>query len=139
MEIFVSKAEYETLSSFRYSLRQFIHFSEEAAQTVGLTPQQYQALVAIKGFPGRDRVTIGELAERLLIRHHSAVELVDRLVGQNLVVREADQEDRRQVFVRVSERGEELLAQLVTAHREELRRIGPQLISLLNRLEKDQT
>ena len=132
MEAPVSKAEYETLSAFRYALRQFMHFSEEAAQAVGMTPQQYQALVVIKGFPQRDRVTVGELAERLFIRHHSAVELVNRLVGQGLAVREPDQEDRRQIFVTLTEQGEGLLNRLAASHREELRRIGPQLISLLD-------
>lgn len=138
METPVSKAEYETLASFRYALREFLHFSEEAAQAVGLIPQQYQALVVIKGYPERDRVTVGELAERLFIRHHSAVELVDRLVAQDLVRREPAPQDRRQVFVALTAKGEDLLKELVTAHREELRRIGPQLISLLERLATNQ-
>ena len=101
----VSQAEYETLAAFRYALRQFLHFSDTAAEAVGLTPQQHQALLAIKGFPGRDRVTIGELAERLQIRHHSAVGLVDRLVTQKLVAREAAADDRRQVYVRLTPAG----------------------------------
>src|SRR6476659_1509253 len=85
----VSQEEYETLAAFRYQLRQFLRFSEEAAKSVGLTPQQNQALLTIKGFPARDYVTIGELAEWLQIKHHSAVGLVNRLVAQDLVTRKA--------------------------------------------------
>src|SRR3979490_1435689 len=73
----VSKKEYEMLASFRYALRQFLHFSEQAAIAAGITPQQHQALLAIKGYPGRDCILVRELAERLQIRHHSAVELID--------------------------------------------------------------
>ena len=127
----VSKAEYETLAAIRYALRQFVRFSEEAAQAVGLAPQQYQALLAIKGFPGRERILIGELAERLQIRHHSAVGLVDRLVAQGLVRREQALTDRRQVYVVVTEHGADLLSRLAAVHRDELRHIGPQLNALL--------
>src|SRR5215213_3873294 len=95
----LSKAEYELLASIRYSLRQFHHFSEEAARTVGLKPQQYQALLVVKGFPGRDWVTVGELAERLQIRHHSAVGLVNRLVAHKWLVRISAIDDRRQVHL----------------------------------------
>jgi len=130
----VSKSEYEALAAFRYALRQFQHFSEAAAKAVGLTPQQHQALLAIKGFPERDYVTVGELAERLQIRHHSAVGLVDRLVGQGLVAREPSEDDRRQVYVSLTRRGRDLLEELSEVHREELRRVGPQISELLDRL-----
>lgn len=130
----VTQAEYEALANFRYALRQFLRFSEDAAQQVGLTPQQHQALLAIKGFPERDKITVGELAERLQIRHHSAVGLADRLVAQGLVVREPDMHDRRQVYVALTERGADLLAQLTFAHRAELQRLGPQFNLLLERL-----
>ncbi len=130
----ISKADYETLASFRYAVRQFLHFSEEVAESVGLTPQQHQALLAIRGFPGRDRVTVGELAERLQIRHHSAVGLVDRLVTQQLVTREAAENDRRQVYVALTSRGLSILEQLSAVHRAELRRIGPQINQLLTQL-----
>ena len=82
----LSKSQYEMLAAFRYALRQFLHFSEEAAHAAGITPQQHQALLAVKGFRGRDCVTVGELAERLQLRHHSAVGLVDRLVAEGLMV-----------------------------------------------------
>ncbi|HEY5232911.1 MAG TPA: MarR family transcriptional regulator [Verrucomicrobiae bacterium] len=83
----LNKAQYETLAAFRYALRKFIHFSETAAQAAGITSQQHQVLLAIRGFPGRDQVTVSELAERLQLRHHSAVGLVDRLVIEKLVAR----------------------------------------------------
>jgi len=132
----MSKAELEALAAFRYTLRQFMRFSEEAAQAVGLTPQQHQALLNIQGFPGRDQITIGELAERLKIRHHSAVGLVNRLVTEGFVKREAAKTDRRQVYVKLSRRGLEMLERLSEAHRAELKRIGPQLGQLLERLVK---
>jgi DNA-binding MarR family transcriptional regulator len=115
-------------------MRQFLRFSEEAAIGAGLTPQQHQVLLAIKGFPGRDRVTIGELAERLQVRHHSAVGLADRLVSERLVRRKRDTQDRRRVQLLLTARGEAVLERLSAAHREQLRRIGPQIRLFLERL-----
>jgi DNA-binding MarR family transcriptional regulator len=128
------KAQYEMLAAFRYALRQFLHFSEGAAQAAGITPQQHQALLAIKGFPQRDNITVGELAGRLLLRHHSAVGLVDRLVAENLIVRAPSTADRRRVCVRLTSHGENLLAKLSSFHRKELKRIGPELNRLLKQL-----
>jgi DNA-binding MarR family transcriptional regulator len=130
----ITKAEYETLAALRYALRQFLRFSEEAASGAGLTPQQHQALLAIKGFPGRDRVAIGELAERLQLRHHSAVGLADRLVSARLVAREQNKVDRRQVYLVLTSRGEAVLEKLSAAHKEQLRRVAPQIELLLERL-----
>jgi DNA-binding MarR family transcriptional regulator len=130
----VSKAEFENLAAFRHALRQFLRFSEEAAKRAGLTPQQHQALLAIKGFPGRDEVSIGELAERLQLRHHTTVELVDRLAELKLVARTHAMEDRRRVMVRLARRGEQMLDKLGYAHKEQLRRIGPRLGALLKQL-----
>jgi len=132
----LSKAQYETLAEFRYALRQFIHFSEKAAQSAGITAQQHQALLAIKGFPGRDNVTVGELAERLQVRHHSAVGLVDRLVTEKLVARAPSTEDRRQVFIQLTSLGETVLAKLSSAHSQQLRRMGPGLTRLLKQLTR---
>jgi len=129
-----SKAEYETLADLRYSLRQFLHFSEEAAHGAGLTPQQHQALLAIKGFPRKGGMSIGELAERLQVRHHSAVGLVDRLVLKKLVTRKHDAADRRQVDLELTDLGDRTLEKLSAAHKEQLRRIGPRIESLLKRL-----
>jgi DNA-binding MarR family transcriptional regulator len=130
----ISKSQYETLAAFRYALRQFLHFSEAAAQSAGITPQQHQALLAIKGFPGRDTVTVGELAERLQLRHHSAVELLDRLVDLKLVARTPSTADRRRVHIQLTARGERILDRLSSAHEEQLRRIGSRLSALLERL-----
>lgn len=128
------KEEYESLAEFRYGLRAFLHFSEEAAQEVGLTPQQHQALLAIKGFPGRDRITIGELAERLRLRHHSTVGLINRLVAEKLVMRRPSPEDGRQVLIALTSHGEKILEQLSAVHRDQLKIIGPELADLIRRL-----
>jgi DNA-binding MarR family transcriptional regulator len=130
----LSKSQYETLASFRYALRRFLHFSEAAAHAAGITPQQHQALLAIQGFPGRDSVTIGELAERLQLRHHSAVGLVDRLASETLVARVPSAKDRRRVFVQLTRRGQNMLEGLSSAHTEQLKRMAPELILRLNQL-----
>ena len=129
----VTQAEYQALASLRYALRQFLHFSEQAAVTAGLTPQQHQALLAIKGF-APSRMTIGELAERLQLRHHSNVGLVNRLVAQGLTRRKRSAADRRQVQLFLTKRGEDLLEELSAAHKDELRRVGPEINLLLERL-----
>ena len=130
----LAAADYRTLAQFRYLLRQFLAFSEDAALRSGLTPQQHQALLAIKGFPGRDRVMVGELAARLGIRHHSAVGLVDRLAARALVRRRVDPADRRQVRIELTQRAEKRLARLSLAHRDELRRLSPLLRAVLKQL-----
>ncbi len=130
----LSKIDYESLSAFRYALRRFLRFSEEAAEAVGLTQQQHQALLAIKGFPGRERVTNGELAERLQVRHHSVVGLVNRLEAQGLIVREQGENDRREFYITLTERGAELLERLTAVHQEELRHVAPQLGAILEGL-----
>lgn len=130
----INKAHYETLAEFRYALRKFLHFSEAAAQAVGVTPQQHQAMLAIKGFPGRDQVTMGELAERLQIKPHSAVGLVDRLMAEGYVLRVPSRNDRRQVHLSLTPRGEAILEKLSASHQEQLHRIGPQINRLLESL-----
>ena len=130
----IDKSQYETLAAFRYALRRFLRFSEGAAEAAGITAQQHQALLAIKGFPARDKITVGELAERLQLRHHSAVGLIDRLVLEKLVIREPSAEDRRQVLVHLTRRGEAILEKLASVHREQLKRIGPEISQLLERL-----
>jgi len=134
----ISKAEYEALAEFRRQLRVFLHFSEEAAKKVGLSPHQYQAMLVIKGFPGREQATIGEIAEQLLIRHHSAVGLVDRLEQQQFVVREASAEDRRRVYVRLTAHGTELLEQLASIHKQELKHMGIVVQRLLSMITHDE-
>jgi DNA-binding MarR family transcriptional regulator len=127
----IAKSHYELLAELRHALRRFQRFSRDAARATGLTPQQHQALLAIKGFPGRDYVSIGELAERLQVRHHSAVGLVDRLVRQKLVRREHSSADRRRVEVRLTPQGETKIERLSAAHLKELRQLGPGIRGVL--------
>ena len=131
------KADYELLTAFRRELRRFFAFSERVAQAAGLPAQQYQALLAIKGHPGRDRVTVGELARELLVAHHSASELADRLAEKGLLVRSADERDRRRVLLELTPEAEGVLGGMARTHLEELRRIGPSLIQLFERFGQD--
>lgn len=128
----LTKSHYELLAALRYALRRFLQFSQDAAEEAGLKPQQHQALLAIKGFPGRDYVSIGELAERLQLRHHSAVGLVDRLTERRLVKRAPSTTDQRRVEVRLTRKGEALIQRLSAAHWRELSELSPELRRLLD-------
>lgn len=132
----LTPADYRLLAEFRYVLRRFLAFSERAAQDAGLAPQQHQALLAIKGHADSGAPTIGALAERLAIRHHSAVGLVDRLVEAGFVKRTTTEADRRRVTLSLTRKGEDVLAKLSSAHRAELRRVTPELKPLLAKFEK---
>lgn len=120
----LEQSDFEALSEFRYQLRRFLKFSEDAAQSAGLTPLHYLVLLHIKGYPGQDYATIGQLAERLQIRHHGAVALVSRCEQAGLVTRTPGREDRRQVLVRLTARGESQLRHLAELHRNELRSLS---------------
>lgn len=122
--------DYQTLASFRFELRRFLHFSEEKAAEAGLTTQQHQALLAIRAAP-EAAMRVGELAERLQLRPHSASELVARLEKAGLIQRRGSCGDRRQVRIVLSDKGNIRLAALSAAHRDELRRIKPLLARLL--------
>jgi DNA-binding MarR family transcriptional regulator len=128
-------ADYQALANFRYALRQFMEFSASAAKGVGLTPQQHQAMLSVIGAPEGQAVTIGFLAERMLLKHHSTVELVDRLVELDLLARHPDPADRRKVLLTLTTKGRRLLTKLSATHIEELRRIRPVFASLLERLD----
>jgi len=132
----ITRTQYEKLADFRHVLRVFLRFSEDGAAAAGLAPQQHQALLAIKGFPGGGGVTIGALAERLQLRHHSVVGLVDRMARKRLVARRPDAADRRRVALIVTRRGEALLEKLSLSHRDELRRLAPRFELLLADLRK---
>lgn len=132
----MSQPDYQRLAEFRYVLRHFLIFSENAATAAGLTAQQHQALLAVKGSATAGPVTTGVLAERLGIRHHSAVGLVDRLVAKSLIRRRRDIADRRRALLDLTPRAEHLLENLTTIHRHELRRLAPLLRELLADLEK---
>jgi DNA-binding MarR family transcriptional regulator len=127
-------AEYRTLARFRRSLRSFLHFSEEAAKNAGLTPAQHQLLLAVKGFDGGGHPTIGDAAEWLRLKHHSAVELVDRAEAGGLLEREPDPEDARRQRLRLTPEGESRLASLSELHRAELRRFRDEVIEHLGPL-----
>lgn len=123
----LTDTEYQRLLAFRTSLRRFLHWSEEQAEAVGLTAAHHQLLLAIRGHAGASGPTIGELAESLLLRHHSAVGLVDRAAKAGLVERQEDAADRRVVRLRLTARGEEILGRLSAVHMEELQRLAPGL------------
>jgi DNA-binding MarR family transcriptional regulator len=127
----MSRADYRALSRFRYQIRRFLYFSEEAARGEGLEPQQHQLLLAIEGSDEPDGPTVGQLAEQLFIRHHSAVGLLDRLEERALIERVRGGEDRRQVRVWMTAAGAHKLHRLTSLHREELRRTGPELVQAL--------
>jgi DNA-binding MarR family transcriptional regulator len=119
----VTDAEYRTLAQFRRALRSFLRFSEEAARSAGITPGQYQLLVIIRGADAGTAPTVGDVADALKLRHHSAVELVDRAVAAGLIRRQPDPEDGRRQRLTLTPAGEDRLAGLATAHLEELRRL----------------
>jgi DNA-binding MarR family transcriptional regulator len=127
-------AEYQALGEFRHQIRRFLHFSEQAAKAEGLEPQQHQMMLAIRASGKPFAPTVGALAEHLLIRHHSAVGLIDRLVERGVVERVKSKEDGRKVQVRLTPEGEAMLRRLSRAHREELRRTGPALVAALGSL-----
>ena len=119
--------DYARLAAFRYALRRFLRFSEAAAARVGLTGQHYQAMLVLRACPDDERVTINDLARHLLIKHNSAVGLVNRLVEEKLIARAVSSGDRRKVELRLTGRGRQVLAKLAAVHRAELQRIGPLL------------
>lgn len=117
----LDKSHYEALSEFRHQLRRFLHFSETAARREGLTPQQYLVLLHVQGYPGRDWVTVGELAERLQMKHNAAVALVSRCEVLGLLSRQRSQADGRVVEIRLLPAGQRHLERLAAQHEAELR------------------
>jgi DNA-binding MarR family transcriptional regulator len=130
----LSQQNYETLAAFRHLLRHFAAFSEAEARAAGLTAQQHQALLAIKGTPGRDPVSVNDIAAHLLIRHNTAVELVDRLVDAQWVRRLPDPADGRRTLVALTERSKSVLRDLTVTHQRELRSIRSTLLTLLKQV-----
>ncbi|MGB6687327.1 MAG: MarR family transcriptional regulator [Terracidiphilus sp.] len=124
----------QALAEFRYRLRQFLHFSETAAEKLGLQPQQHQLLLQIAGAPNGTAVTVGYVAERLGLRHNSTVELCGRCEEAGLLARRHDEADRRCVLLKVSPKGQEMLESLSIDHARELNELAPQLIRALARL-----
>jgi len=132
----MADAEYRALAAFRHSIRKFLRFSEEAARAAGIEPQQYQLLLAVRGLPPEVEPTVGELAQRLQIQHHSAVELLDRSQRRGLVRRARSRGDRRQVLVELLPKGEKLLRELAMHHRDALTGAAPALVQALELLLK---
>lgn len=116
----LAKSDFAALSEFRYQMRRFERFSEDVVQAQGITPLQYLLLLHIKGYPGRDWATVGELAERLQAKHHGVVALATRCEAMGLVVRRVSETDRRRVEIHLLQHGETILAQLAEQHRIEL-------------------
>ena len=133
----LATGDYAQLASFRYALRGFLHFSDASAAREGLTAQHYQAMLILRGWDGQP-MSINDLAQQLLIKHNSAVGLVDRLAGEGLVVRQPSAVDRRKVELRLSPRGRHVLARLAAMHRGELRRIGPIMKRFFSAFAQDQ-
>jgi DNA-binding MarR family transcriptional regulator len=133
----IGDADYQRLLEFRTGLRRFLHWSEEQAQAAGVSPAQHQLLLAIRGHRDARGPTIGDVADYLLLRHHSAVELVDRAEGAGLVRRRHDRDDHRVVRLQLTARGAEKLRRLTAGTLEELNRLSPRLRPVWSGLERD--
>ena len=127
-------ADYQALAGFRYQIRKFLHFSERAVKQAGIEHAQYQLLLAIKGMPAGVRPRVRELADQMQIRHHSAVELINRLEAGGYVQRQRAKADRREVLLTLTTKGERTLGELARHHQDELRSAGPRLVEALQRV-----
>ena len=125
---------YQAMAEFRYQIRRFLRFSEDAARQADLEPQQYLMMLTLKGLPEGARSRIGEVAERLKIRHHSTVELADRLAARGFIKRRRGESDRREVLLELTPKGDRLLRQLALHHRDMLRDSAPELVGALRKL-----
>ena len=129
--------DYEALAAFRYAMRKFLRFSKMAlAAEAGLTPEQYEALLAMRACRNSSGLNIGELSERLQVKHHTAVSLAGKLVARKLVARKAGARDRRQIYLKLTAAGDSLLARMAAIHRQELRIRSVEMIDALVRLQK---
>jgi DNA-binding MarR family transcriptional regulator len=130
----VRTSDYRALATFRYEIRKFLAFSEHAAKDAGIEPQQHQLLLAVRGLAEGLRPTIGTIAERLSVRHHTAVALVDKLEARGLLTRQRGTEDRREKLIQLTEEGDALLQTLSALHSAQLRNVGPALVGALQRV-----
>ena len=127
----VSVSDYRALGAFRYEIRKFLAFSEQAARSAGIQPQQHQLLLAVRGLPEGARPTIRTIAERLCVKHHTTVALIDALEKQGLLKRERSSTDRREVLLALTPKGEAVLLRLSALHRDQLRNVGPVMVAAL--------
>ncbi|API60952.1 MarR family transcriptional regulator [Tardibacter chloracetimidivorans] len=130
----LAEEEYRALADFRHEIRRFQAFSEAHASKVGLTPQQHQALLAIRAADA-DQATVGYIAERLILKAHSATGLVDRLDALDLIIREVSPDDRRRTLLRLTPKAYDILASLSAVHREEIRRLRPLLLEIFDKFD----
>lgn len=126
--------DFKSMAELRYQIRRFLRFSETAARQAGIEPQQHQLMLAVRGLPENLKPTIGVLAERMQLQHHSTVELIDRLVDRGFLCRLRSTDDRRQVLVKLTHEGEKLLKSLSLHHLEELQTTGPTFVKILQNL-----
>jgi DNA-binding MarR family transcriptional regulator len=129
-----TQPNYRAMAELRYQIRRFLRFSENAARQAGIEPQQHQLLLAVRGLPGDLKPTVGVLAERMQLQHHSTVELIDRLVERGFLCRLRATDDRRQVFVKLTRDGEVFLENLSRHHLQELQSAGPRFVKILQGL-----
>jgi DNA-binding MarR family transcriptional regulator len=134
MTIGPDQPNYKAMAELRYQIRRFLRFSENAARQAGIEPQQHQLLLAVRGLPDSVTPTIGVLAERMQLQHHSTVELIDRLVERGLLIRLRSTDDRRQVLIKLTHDGEEFLKKLSLHHLQELQSAGPAFVKALQSL-----
>lgn len=130
----LSRDQFQRLAEFRFQLRRFLHFSHAAAERTGVRPQQYQLLLCVQGMPDELDATIATVAGRMMLKHNSAVELVDRTIEQGLLRRVSDPTDHRRILLKVTAQGEHVMASLAEYHLEELEQAGPELIRSLRRV-----
>ena len=126
--------DFKSMAELRYQIRRFLRFSETAARQAGIEPQQHQLMLAVRGLPENLKPTIGVLAERMQLQHHSTVELIDRLVDRGFLCRLRSTDDRRQVLVKLTHEGDKLLKSLSLHHLEELQTTGPTFVKVLQNL-----
>jgi DNA-binding MarR family transcriptional regulator len=130
----LTRAQFRQLSEMRYQLLKFLHFSQDAAEKAGIRPQQHQLLLAVHGMPVNVEPSIANVAQRMLLKHNSAVELVDRTIEQGLLRRSPDPTDHRRILLKMTPLGEKLLGSLAAWHLRELEETGPELIRALRRV-----
>jgi DNA-binding MarR family transcriptional regulator len=130
----INHAEYQAMAELRYHIRTFLRFSENAARQAGIEPRQHQLMLAVKGLPDGVKPTIGALAERMQLQHHSIVGLVDRLVQRGFLVRLRAMDDKRRVLIKLTRDGEECLQKLSLHHLQEIQSAGPRFVSVLQSL-----